>query len=120
MILCILDDLFFRSRIEAAATNVGASIAIAGTLVALQERLRQSGWRVAVLDLNAQAFDPIEALAEIHRIAPALPVLAFFSHVQVELRQRAREAGCAWVVPRSAFVQLLPRLLHGELPPTSQ
>ena len=39
----------------------------------------------------------------------------FVSHVQGELKQKAQEAGCDVVMPRSAFSQTLPQLLrrHG-------
>ncbi len=120
MILFILDDLLFRSRIETAAAHTGASIAMVSDLASLEARLRQPSWRLVVLDLNLAASDPIALLDDVRRRAPALPVLGFFSHVQVELQQRATEAGCTWVLPRSAFVQLLPRLLHGELPQASR
>ena len=39
------------------------------------------------------------------------PILAFFSHVQVELRRAAQEAGCERVLPRSEFTATLPELL---------
>jgi hypothetical protein len=42
-------------------------------------------------------------------------VIGFLSHVQGDLQQKAHEAGCDMVLPRSAFSQNLPQLLrrHG-------
>ncbi|MBI3321064.1 MAG: response regulator, partial [Candidatus Omnitrophica bacterium] len=41
----------------------------------------------------------------------AVPIIGYGSHVQTELLVQARAAGCTTVLPRSVFVQQLPRLL---------
>jgi hypothetical protein len=43
----------------------------------------------------------------------AVPLLGFFSHVQTELQQRAKEAGFDRVMPRSAFSKNLAEILGG-------
>ena len=40
-------------------------------------------------------------------------VIAFLSHVQTDLAERARSAGCAEVMPRSKFTQNLAEILRG-------
>ena len=45
-----------------------------------------------------------------------IPLLGFFSHVQVELQRRAREAGYDAILPRSVFARDLANILAGELP----
>ncbi|MGB7329904.1 MAG: response regulator, partial [Terriglobales bacterium] len=44
-------------------------------------------------------------------------IIGFLSHVQGVLKQKAHEAGCDMVLPRSAFSQNLPQLLrrHGAI-----
>jgi CheY-like chemotaxis protein len=41
----------------------------------------------------------------------SVPAIAFFSHVEDEVRRTAVEAGCDEAMPRSRFVQELPVLL---------
>ena len=41
----------------------------------------------------------------------ALPVVGFFSHVEAERGREAARAGCTTVLPRSAFVEVLPQSL---------
>jgi hypothetical protein len=73
------------------------------------ETVPSDATRVCV-DLNALSFD---AVAEIQKIRAGnkVPVFAFLSHVQIELKRKAEEAGATEVMPRSAFVQRLPDLL---------
>jgi hypothetical protein len=40
-------------------------------------------------------------------------VIAFLSHVQTDLAERARAAGCQDVMPRSKFTQNLAEILRG-------
>ena len=42
-------------------------------------------------------------------------MIGFVSHVQTELKQRAKEIGCDTVVARSVFAQNLPAILEGYL-----
>jgi hypothetical protein len=44
--------------------------------------------------------------------APGVPVVAFLSHVQVELAEAARAAGCREVMPRSEFTRNLATILE--------
>jgi CheY-like chemotaxis protein len=45
------------------------------------------------------------------KAAPEIPVVAFLSHVQTELAEKARAAGCREVVPRSIFTRDLATIL---------
>jgi hypothetical protein len=42
---------------------------------------------------------------------PGLPLIAFLSHVQTDLAQQARAAGCTQVMPRSQFTHDLATIL---------
>ncbi|MCU1342143.1 MAG: hypothetical protein JWN92_1566, partial [Candidatus Acidoferrum typicum] len=90
-----------------------------------------------IVDLNARqgALDAVEQLCNrtaepaslagvgcglglepgIQANAPGNPrrVIAFLSHVQTELAERARAAGCQDVMPRSKFTQNLAAILRG-------
>jgi DNA-binding NarL/FixJ family response regulator len=62
---------------------------------------------VVIVDLHASGLDPA-ALAS--RLA-GKPVLGFYSHVDVEVRRRAEEAGFDLVVPRSRMAREMSELV---------
>jgi len=75
------------------------------------------------VDLNARqgAMDAVERLCAENNAANGAAnasgnprrVIAFLSHVQTDLAERARAAGCADVMPRSKFTQNLAEILRG-------
>lgn len=104
-IAALVDDLFFSSKISATAKQVGSDIVFCRSA----ESVPADAGRICV-DLNAGTFDPVEEIKKLKRSHPA-PIVAFLSHVQVDLKRRAEEAGSDEVMPRSTFVQRLPEIL---------
>jgi CheY-like chemotaxis protein len=112
-ILAVVDDLFFLAKIQQTAKLVGVSIETVAP-DKLQECLAQATPRAIVIDLNVRTGSPVELVRALKN-NPAtrqLPVLAFLSHVQTDLAQAARAAGCDILLARSAFSQQLPQLLE--------
>jgi CheY-like chemotaxis protein len=116
-ILLVVDDLFFLAKIQQTAKLTGVSVE-GVPLTKLQESLAQDGSqgviRGVVIDLNhrsGSAVDLIRGLKNDPNTA-ALPVVGFLSHVQADLAQAARSAGCDMVLARSVFTQQLPELLR--------
>jgi DNA-binding NarL/FixJ family response regulator len=107
-VLAIVDDLTFRSKLDAAARSLGVDLDLAAEIPTLAK-----AWTRAIVDLNLSGRDPVGIIQELRRRLPALPITGFGSHVQTELMSGARAAGCDEVLPRSAFVQQLPQLLQG-------
>jgi CheY-like chemotaxis protein len=107
-VVALVDDLFFQAKMLETAKHVGVTLECVATGEALIERTRQNPPALVVIDLNARC-GGLEAL---ERLAPGnhLPVIAFLSHVQVELAERARLAGCREVMPRSKFTQNLANI----------
>jgi CheY-like chemotaxis protein len=70
-----------------------------------------------ILDLNCEAADPLDLIAQIKADpeTAGIALIGFVSHVQTELKQRAKEIGCDTVVARSVFAQNLPAILEGYL-----
>jgi hypothetical protein len=68
-----------------------------------------------IVDLTLDAAERTELVRDASR--PGLPVLAFYSHVEADVRERARAAGFALTVPRSRMARegpaLIARLLEG-------
>lgn len=112
-IAMIVDDMFFASKIRGAALNAGCEV----VSIKSREQLEENTPSLVLLDLNSQKFDAI-SIVEFIKSKAALSrvtVLAFLSHVEVDLKRRAEEAGCDYVLPRSLFTQLLPQIVSGDL-----
>jgi CheY-like chemotaxis protein len=114
-VLALVDDLFFGARIAETARHVGVEVEVVSTGNALVEKagaVLSAAQRPAliVVDLNART-DAIDALMRLQAAGNQTPVVAFLSHVQTELAERARTAGCSEVMPRSRFTQDLAAIL---------
>ena len=74
---------------------------------------RSSPRALIIVDLNARqgALDAIERIARQADAANPRRMIAFLSHVQTALEERARAAGCQDVLPRSKFAQNLAAIL---------
>ncbi len=112
VILVVVPDMIFSSRISAEARALGRKVQFFRKLDALEAAVGQSGAAVLLVDLNCAAPDPLEAIKIVRAGSPACEIVAFFSHVQGELAVRAQQAGASKVMPRSRFVQQLPEVLR--------
>ena len=109
MILAIVDDLLFRSKLETVATPLGAPLVVAADASpALQPG---AVVRRVLIDLNLSRGDSLAMVRRLRAAHPGIPVIGYCAHVERELQQQALEAGCTIVLPRSAFMQQLPQLL---------
>lgn len=112
MILIVVEDLLFLSKIEQMAHQVGVALEPVGPHAAA-ERAAQGAVSGVIVDLNHRsglALGVVQAL-KINPSTRHLTVVGFLSHIQTDLAASAREAGCDLVLPRSAFSQRLPQLL---------
>lgn len=102
-IAAIAPDLLLGSRVEAALRSAGHE-------VTLSRSLREASLGdvdLVVADLDAEAAEGLGALD--------VPVLGFYSHVNVETRRGAEAAGVDLVVPRSRMARELPDLVGALL-----
>lgn len=124
MIVALVDDLMFRSRIQTAARGVGADVRFVSSPDAAVSLIRDHAPAFVIADLNATRLAPLRVVAEI-RADPSLvstPIVGFVSHVDTDTVNAARLAGVDEVMARSAFVLKLPELLardegRTDLPP---
>ena len=107
--LVIADDLFFQAKIQGAATALGVEVRFVKDWAGAQEAWAQAG--VGLVDLSLTSADPLAIIRTLRAQRPETPIIGYGSHVETELLNQARVAGCTTVLPRSAFVQQLPRLL---------
>ncbi len=114
-ILAVVDDLFFGVQIGDTAKRAGFTAQFAKDEASLL-KLAAEGPALIILDLNSPA-----ALGHIGKLKAdpatrAMPLLGFISHVNVELKKKAEQAGCDTVVARSAFMQTLAGTLRALVP----
>lgn len=113
LLLAIVDDLFVRSRIDAAAGVAGVEVRYVGSIDEVRAAVEDRPARAALVGMAATRRRWPELVRQI-RADPAtrdLYVLAFGPHKNLELRAQALEAGADRVVANSAFTRLLPTLL---------
>ncbi len=108
IILIVIPDLMFQSRLREQAAAIEYGVAIADTDAGVIEGLAAAP-RLAVVDLHAAGIDWHAAVAA--AVKQGVPVLAFGRHTEPGLLRAAGEAGCARVVPRSQLVAELPELI---------
>jgi CheY-like chemotaxis protein len=113
MILALIDDLMFRSKISAAAKGVGVTLGVAGSPEALLERAGTERPSVILIDLDGQRTRPLDAIQRLTADPglSAIPTVGFVSHVHGELIQQARALGIGEVMARGAFAANLPAIL---------
>ena len=113
MILAVLDDLLFSSKIKTAATQLGVTVVFARSRAAALTEMQKSAPTLVILDLNNPRVDPLGVVAAMKQ-DPALasiPTVGFASHVQTDVINAARLAGVTEVLARSAFTMQLGDIL---------
>ncbi len=111
-IIALVDDLFVRAKIEAAANATGRAVRYVRSAADFEAALAQSP--AAILVGMAATRLPWEDLIRRMRADPATAgayVLAFGPHKNLDLRRRALDAGADRVLANSAFVAALQTLL---------
>lgn len=108
-VVALVDDLFFQMKLAETAKLTGIEVKVATTPAALFELLDPAP-KLVVVDLNSRA-NPLETVQRLRAAGHTIRIVAFLSHVQRELAERARAAGCDEVLPRSAFSQNLAAIL---------
>ena len=113
MILAILDDLMFTSKIKTAANQLGATVTFARSSEAALAEMRKNAPSLVIFDLNNARTDPLGTVAAMKRdpSLAAIPTMGYASHVQTDVIDAARKVGVDEVLARSAFTQHLAEIL---------
>jgi PleD family two-component response regulator len=114
MILAVLDDLMFSSKIKTAANHLGVDLRFSRSLDGALDTMRKNPTSLVIFDLNNERLNPLGIVAAM-RADPALasvPTLGYASHVQTDVINAARQAGVGEVLARSAFTQQLGEILE--------
>ena len=118
-IFAFVDDLFFLAKIQETARKMNVKVEFMKSEKDLLDRMQDNGEgtpSLLIFDLNNASVRPLSVIPKLKaRLKKGTSIIGFLSHVQGDLKQKAHEAGCDMVLPRSAFSQNLPQLLrrHG-------
>jgi hypothetical protein len=104
-IALLCPDLLFGSRVEGALRSAGHEV------VRVDSAAGASEAALLVIDLTADAEERLAGVGS----AGAPPALAFYSHVEQDVRRLAQQAGVDKVVPRSRMAREGAALVNGML-----
>lgn len=108
-VLALGFDLFFKPRLMSAAESEGVTLVFA--------KPEDAPTKAANADrviADASAPGVLDALERVRKLAPDVPLLACYPHVQTEIKARAEGLG-ARVVTRGAFNAALTDAVAGTL-----
>jgi PleD family two-component response regulator len=113
MILAVLDDLMFSSKIKTAANHLGVDLRFSRSVDGAIETMRKNSTSLVILDLNNERIAPLAIVAAMKQdpALSAIPTVGYASHVHTDVINAARQAGVGEVLARSAFVQQLNDIL---------
>src|ERR1700674_5478096 len=115
-VTAVVDDMFFISKIRETAKALGMLVNFPRNLDALRATIAEDVPTLILVDLHHQKLDPVQLASELkaNETVRDVPLLGFFSHVQVDLQRQAVQAGYDEALPRSIFFRDLAKILAGE------
>lgn len=117
-ILALEKDLFFSVKIRDTLRHYDIDVTTIRTLASLEQGLAADGEAkpaLVIVDIASKGVDWEAAIRMV--CAQSLPVLAFGSHMDLEARARALQAGAQKVVANSKFSKDMPALVQRMLEP---
>ena len=102
-VLSIATDLMLGSKVQETLKAAGHEVVASPSI----EETTWDGVDLIVADLDAENPEALVGLG--------MPVLGYYSHVDVETKEAAEAAGVDKVVPRSRMARELPDLVKGLL-----
>ncbi|HEY5261395.1 MAG TPA: hypothetical protein VIJ33_04740 [Solirubrobacteraceae bacterium] len=104
-VVAYIPDLLFGSRVQADLVADGHTVALVGDAGAVRDALSSANALVVDLtdDVSRRA-ELVESLSG-EGLLDGIRTLAFYSHVEVDTRQRAEDTGFDLVIPRSRMAR---------------
>jgi CheY-like chemotaxis protein len=110
--LLLCDDLIFASRITGEARALGLTVTPARSIEQLLAFAQQHAPSCVLIDLAFPGLVLADLFGRLGEVCDPSPrVVAYGSHVDADSLRAARSAGCDPALPRSKFVEELPRAL---------
>jgi DNA-binding response OmpR family regulator len=112
-ILALEKDLFFSVKMRDTLRHHGMDVTVVRTLAAFEQRVAAEGDEKPALVIVNTAISGVDWEGAIRRAREhGLTVLAFGSHMDLEARQKALQAGAQRVVANSKFASDMPGLVN--------
>jgi hypothetical protein len=112
-VVAFIPDLLFGSSVLSALGAAGHEPVLASDADALRRELPSA--QALIVDLTFEVPERIKLVRDV--LPTGVKTLAFYSHVEAEVRDLGREAGFDLVIPRSRMARegaaLVDRLLAG-------
>ena len=102
-VVAVSSDLLLGSKVEAMLGAAGHDVTLSPALA----KASLDGADLVVADLDTEIPEALAALG--------IPILGYYSHVNVETREAAEAAGIDLAVPRSRMARELPQLVESLL-----
>jgi PleD family two-component response regulator len=105
-VLAVVSDLFFSVKIAEAAKRTGLDLEFIKDAGQVLEKAKNKP-SLIIFDLNFDGVNPLATIGSLKAGADTkgISLIGYLSHIQVDLKQQAQDAGCDMVLPRSAFSQ---------------
>src|SRR5918998_5802077 len=102
-VIAAVSDMLFASKIRGTAEHLNVTVDFARTEDGLFDYAKAEVPSLIVLDLHDTRLDPFALAARLKADEQlrAVPLVAFFSHVEAEIQPRPADAGVHHVLPRS-------------------
>src|ERR1700687_221573 len=102
-ILAVVTDLFFSVKLTDAAKRAGLALEFVKDSQAVLEKAKDKP-SLIILDLNFESANPLSLISALkgNSDTKGISLIGYLSHIQVELKQQAQDAGCDMVLARSA------------------
>jgi len=119
MIIAIVKDLFFISKIKETAIQLNKKIDFIKNYNELNnflnniEIMNYENIDLIIIDLNFNDIKPLETILKLKNLEPLKnkKIISYCSHVQQDLMNKAKEMGIE-VMPRSLFTKKLPTIIQ--------
>ncbi|MCB0834573.1 MAG: response regulator [Bacteroidetes bacterium] len=109
LVLVVVDDLMFSSRIQQTVKAHGGSIIFIRSEADLEKAPKSD---LIILDLEHRRLSVLDLLPLVHPTNSSTPVIAYCSHVYTELAERAQSVGVKQVFTKGGFIQQLQSILE--------
>ncbi|MEW6542627.1 MAG: histidine kinase [Nitrospirota bacterium] len=103
VVLVAVSDVFFYTKVRDALRGGDYTLERVRTQEDAAVKAASAAPAALVVNLNEERFDPFRAIQDLRTGAPALPILAFANHEEVEAWRRAKELGVTKIVSRNEF-----------------
>lgn len=117
-VLVLVDDLFWKSKIDFAIRSAEAEAVFASDPDQINGAAPNPNLCLVIADLSLRK-PPFAWIAAFKQDPgkSGIPVIGYFEHVRKDLKEKALQSGCDQVIPRSTFAEELTDIVMAHTIP---